>query len=80
MASKQHHWFKSYKHFSEGVDFAYWWEGSAPAACAAGLFHQQTKTLNNKKKLREKNKYKIFKSPYEVFFSTHGNGDTIRIG
>ena len=24
-ASKLHHWYKSYGHFSEGVDFAYWW-------------------------------------------------------
>ena len=36
------YWFKSCGHLSEGVDFAYWksfsGEGSAPAACAAGLF------------------------------------------
>ena len=35
-------WFKSYGVFAEWVDFAYWWcfsgEGSASAACAAGLF------------------------------------------
>ena len=35
-------WFKSDGHFTEGVDFAFWWSfiagGSAPAACAAGLF------------------------------------------
>ena len=41
-ASKSHQWFKSYGHFTEGVDLAYWWSfiggGSAPAACAAGLF------------------------------------------
>ena len=34
-------WFKSYGHFTEGVDLAYWWTfrggGVAPAACAAGL-------------------------------------------
>ena len=24
-ASKSHHWFKSYGHFTEGLDFAYWW-------------------------------------------------------
>ena len=24
-ATKLHHWFKSYGHFIEGVDFAYWW-------------------------------------------------------
>ena len=41
-----HHWFKSYGNFAEWVDFAYWWrlelhrEGSAPAACAAGLFNE----------------------------------------
>ena len=41
-ASKLHYWFKSYGYFAEWVDFAYWWsfsgEGSASAACAAGLF------------------------------------------
>ena len=41
-ASKSHQWFKSYGHFTEGVDFASWWSfiggGSVPAACAAGLF------------------------------------------
>ena len=35
-------WFKSYGDFTEWVDFDYWWsfsgEGSASAACAAGLF------------------------------------------
>ena len=47
MASKYHQWFKSYGHFTEGVDFAYWWsfigEGSAPAACTAGLFKGESK-------------------------------------
>ena len=41
-ASKSHQWFKSYSHFTEAVDFDYWWSfsggGSAPAACTAGLF------------------------------------------
>ena len=41
-ASKLYNWFKSYGDFAEWVDFVYWWsfsrEGSAPAACAAGLF------------------------------------------
>ena len=36
-----HDWFKSYGDLAELVDFAYWWsfsgEGSASAACAAGL-------------------------------------------
>ena len=36
------YWFKSYGDFAEWFDFAYWWsfggEGSAPTACAAGLF------------------------------------------
>ena len=36
------HRFKSHDHFTEGVDFDYWWSfsggGSAPTACAAGLF------------------------------------------
>ena len=43
-ASKLDQWLKSYGHFTEGVDFAYWCSfiggGSAPAACAAGLFIQ----------------------------------------
>ena len=25
MASKSHQWFKSYSHFTEGVEFARWW-------------------------------------------------------
>ena len=37
--------FKSYGDFAEWVEFAYSWsfsgEGSAFAACAAGLFHKQ---------------------------------------
>ena len=41
-ASKLLNWFKSYSDLNELVDFAYWWsfirKGSAPAACAAGLF------------------------------------------
>ena len=41
-ASKSHQWFKSYDHYTEGVHFAYCLSfsggGSAPAACAAGLF------------------------------------------
>ena len=24
-ASKSHHWLKNNGHFSEGLDFAYWW-------------------------------------------------------
>ena len=43
-ASKSNLWFKSYGHFTKGVDFASWWSfiggGSASAACAAGLFLQ----------------------------------------
>ena len=27
-ASQSHQWFKSYSHFTEGVDFAYWWSFS----------------------------------------------------
>ena len=27
-ASKSHQWFKSYGHFTEGVDLAYWWSFS----------------------------------------------------
>ena len=27
-ASKSHQWFKSDGHFTEGVDFAYWWSFS----------------------------------------------------
>ena len=46
-ASQSLYWFTSYGDFAKWVDFAYWWnlptggvplEGSAPAACAAGLF------------------------------------------
>ena len=41
-ASKSNQWFKSYSHFTKGMDFADCWSfirgGSAPAACAAGLF------------------------------------------
>ena len=48
-ASKSHQWFQSYGHFTEWVDFAYWWSfiggGSAPSACAAGLFYQHYKDL-----------------------------------
>ena len=40
-ASKLHCWLKSYGDFAKWVDFAYWWsfcrEGSASAACAAGM-------------------------------------------
>ena len=40
-ASKSQSWFKSYDDFAEWVDFTYWWsfsgEGSASAACVAGL-------------------------------------------
>ena len=40
-AFKSHYWFKIYGNFAELVDFAFWWsvrgEGSASAACAAGL-------------------------------------------
>ena len=25
MASSSYQWFKNYGHFTEGVDFAYWW-------------------------------------------------------
>ena len=42
-ASKSHYWFKRYGDFAEWMDFAYCWsfrgaEGSALAACPAGLF------------------------------------------
>ena len=41
-AFKSQYWFESYGNFAELVDLAYWWsfsgEGSASAACAAGLF------------------------------------------
>ena len=36
------YWSKSYGNFAKWVNFAFWWsfnsEGSASAACAAGLF------------------------------------------
>ena len=39
---KNDQWFKSYGHFTEGLDLADWWSlgggGPAPAACTAGLF------------------------------------------
>ena len=38
---KGHHWFKSYSHLTEWVDFAYWWScigKGLRAACEAGLF------------------------------------------
>ena len=46
-ASKLHDWFKSYGGFAKYVNFAYWWTfiGSAPAACAAGLFILYTSSL-----------------------------------
>ena len=47
-------WFKSYGHFTEGLDFAYWWSfsgvGCAPAACAAGLFVVKLATSSEENK------------------------------
>ena len=35
-ASKSHQWFKSYSHFTEGVDFAYWWSFSGGGSAING--------------------------------------------
>ena len=32
-----HHWFKSYGHFTEGVDFAYWWSCIGKGLQSTGL-------------------------------------------
>ena len=54
--SKSHQWFKSYGHFTEVVDFAYWWSfsgrRSAPAACAAGLFLDKSPVLEQMWKVK----------------------------
>ena len=36
IASKSHHWFKSYGNFAEWVDFAYWWSFSGGGSAING--------------------------------------------
>ena len=37
MASKSHQWFKSYSHYTEEVDFAYWWSFYGEGLRSTGL-------------------------------------------
>ena len=47
-ASKSHQWFKSYSHFAERVDFAYWWSfsgGGSALQPSQRLFVEQPLSL-----------------------------------
>ena len=64
----------SYGHFTEGVDFVYWWSfsggGSASAVCAAGFFllkYVQKKTQQRMKRISAK-VFFVFLAPSQFYF------------